>query len=83
MTSYVEDHQITDILFANNVFSACSPHTGRTYARFLTQKGGIVVHHKTDSVPANPSDSQNEQQDAKPVAPKDTTESLITNKESK
>ena len=83
MTAYVEDHHITDILFANNVFSACSPHTGRTYARFLTQKGGIVVPYKTDSVPANPSDSQNGQQEVKPVAPKDTTESLITNKESK
>lgn len=72
MTSYVEDHYITDILFANNVFSACSPHTGRTYARYLTQKGGIVVHHKTDSL-----------QEAKPAVPQDTIESLITNNESK
>ena len=72
MTSYVEDHHITDILFANNVFSACSPHTGRTYARYLTQKGGIVVPHKTDSL-----------QEAKPAVPQDTIESLITNKESK
>ena len=84
MTSYVEDHQITDILFANNVFSACSPHTGRTYVRFLNQKGGIVVPHQTDSVPANQPDSQDSQeQEVKPVAPQDTIENLITNKESK
>lgn len=83
MTSYVEDHQITDILFANNIFSACSPHTGRTYARFLTQKDGIVVPHKRDSVSANPSDSQNSQQETKPAASKDTLENLITNKEIK
>ena len=43
MKAYVADNHITDILFANNIFSACSSHICRSYARFLTQKDGIVA----------------------------------------
>ena len=41
MVAYVEENQITDILFANNIFKAYSSYTYRNYARFLTQKAGV------------------------------------------
>lgn len=37
MVKYVRDNKITDILFANNIFSAYSSKICTKYARFLTQ----------------------------------------------
>lgn len=42
MRAYVAEHGITDILFANNIFKACSSATYRNYVRFLSQSGVIV-----------------------------------------
>ena len=51
MVDYVHENQITDILFANNIFKAYSRHTYSNYVRFLTQTNGIQkpVSHATDS----------------------------------
>lgn len=37
MRSYIADNHITDVLFANNIFKAYSPHIYNIYARFLDQ----------------------------------------------
>ena len=37
MKSYVAEHKITDILFANNIFKAYSSHIYGAYLRFLSQ----------------------------------------------
>ena len=37
MEQYVKDNKITDILFANNIFSAYSNSITRRYTKFLTQ----------------------------------------------
>ena len=37
MRSFVAENNITDILFANNIFNACSPKIAARYSRFLTQ----------------------------------------------
>ena len=50
MVDYVNEHHITDILFANNIFKAYSSYTYRNYTRFLTQKAGAHV-------PVQPKDS--------------------------
>jgi hypothetical protein len=50
MVDYVNEHHITDILFANNIFKAYSSYTYRNYTRFLTQKAGVHV-------PVQPKDS--------------------------
>ena len=73
MVDYVNENQITDILFANNIFKAYSSHTYSNYVRFLTQTNGIQKpkdkiaptdssniqrkHHSNDSIPAAPADS--------------------------
>lgn len=51
MVDYVSENQITDILFANNIFKAYSRHTYSNYVRFLTQTNGIhkPASHATDS----------------------------------
>lgn len=41
MSRYVREHRITDILFANNVFSAYNPNIGKKYIGFLTQADGV------------------------------------------
>ena len=46
MVDYVHENQITDILFANNIFKAYSSHTYSNYLRFLTQTGGITKRSK-------------------------------------
>ena len=38
IVAYVAEHHITDILFANNVFSAFAPSTSNAYLRFIHQK---------------------------------------------
>ena len=38
MKKYVEDHKITDILFANNLIHASMAKTSQAYERYLTQK---------------------------------------------
>jgi hypothetical protein len=37
MEKYVKDNKITDILFANNIFSAYSNSIAKRYGKFLTQ----------------------------------------------
>jgi hypothetical protein len=37
MVNYVRENKITDILFANNIFSAYSPKICNKYSAFLTQ----------------------------------------------
>ena len=51
MVDYVHENQITDILFANNIFKAYSSHTYSNYVRFLNQTNGIQkpISHTTDS----------------------------------
>ena len=50
MVEYVRDNQITDILFANNIFKAYSSYTYSRYVKFLTQTNGIQKPVKsTDS----------------------------------
>ena len=51
MLDYVNENQITDILFANNIFKAYSSHTYSNYVRFLNQTNGIQkpISHATDS----------------------------------
>ena len=41
MVEYVKNHQITDILFANNIFKAYSSGTYAKYIRYLTQTNGL------------------------------------------
>jgi hypothetical protein len=48
MVDYVHENQITDILFANNIFKAYSSHTYSNYLRFLTQTGGITRHARKE-----------------------------------
>lgn len=48
MKKYVADHQITDILFANNVTFCCTLTAAQKYKRFLTQpEGSGVVRDST------------------------------------
>ena len=56
MVEYVNGNQITDILFANNIFKAYSSHTYSKYIKYLTQTNGIYrpVVHRTDSLTAEP-----------------------------
>ena len=50
MVEYVHDNNITDILFANNIFNAYNPKFCRRYLKFLTQENQIVFHtHRRDS----------------------------------
>lgn len=39
MKDYVAQNHITDVLFANNIFKAYSPHIYQAYLRFLNQRG--------------------------------------------
>ena len=50
MKKYVEDHQITDILFANNVTFCCTLTAAKKYKRFLTQPDGAgIVRESAES----------------------------------
>ena len=50
MVEYVHDNNITDILFANNIFNAYNPKFCRRYLKFLTQENQTVFHtHRRDS----------------------------------
>lgn len=51
MVEYVKNNQITDILFANNIFKAYSSSTYAKYIRYLTQSNGLQkpVKQKADS----------------------------------
>ena len=42
MVEYVHDNNITDILFANNIFNAYNPRFCRRYLKFLTQENQTV-----------------------------------------
>lgn len=50
MVEYVNEHRITDILFANNVFNAYSSTIYGKYAKFLTQSNGIHLPAEHDSI---------------------------------
>ena len=51
MVEYVKENQITDILFANNIFKAYSSGTYAKYIRYLTQTNGLQkpIQQKNDS----------------------------------
>ena len=57
MVKYVEDNHITDILFANNIFSAYSTATCNSYRRFL--------HQQWSPPAAQPKEDKPKQQTAK------------------
>ena len=46
MRDYVREHEITDILFATNIFNAYAPHVARSFVRFLTQENGKLPPKK-------------------------------------
>ena len=77
MVDYVNENQITDILFANNIFKAYSKHTYSNYVRFLTQTNGIQkpVNHATDSSSQKKSNAKDSIPAAKvpTIAPADST----------
>lgn len=76
MVSFVEENNITDILFANNSFKVYSPYVGKTFIRYLSQKGGIprrVQNTDTTAVATPDVDSSA----VKPVEP--TAEPTPTN----
>ena len=56
MVDYVNENQITDILFANNIFKAYSSYTYSKYVKYLTQTNGIhrpqTISQPADSIPA-------------------------------
>lgn len=41
LKDYVAENKITDILFCNNSFKACSRHIGNNYIHFLSQQAGV------------------------------------------
>ena len=43
MKQYVQQHGITDILFAHNIFNAYSPHVGKRYVKYLKQANGTFA----------------------------------------
>ncbi len=51
MVEYVKENQITDILFANNIFKAYSSGTYAKYIRYLKQTNGLQkpIQQKNDS----------------------------------
>ena len=57
MKDYVTQNKITDILFANNIFKAYSPHIYKSYLRFLSQSGAVspAKSSSTKSTPATTS----------------------------
>ena len=61
MRSFVAENNVTDILFANNIFNACSPKIAARYSRFLTQSESSlpatakVVEAKKHNVAGNDS----------------------------
>ena len=77
MVDYVNENQITDILFANNIFKAYSSYTYRNYVRFLTQKAGVHVpaekKDSTNNVSTNPEKAQNDSVSATPTVVKEET----------
>lgn len=51
MKKYVEENKITDILFANNIFTAYSPDIYDRYASFLTQGDNVMFVPKPEAKP--------------------------------
>lgn len=76
MVKYVRDNHITDILFANNIFSAYGGSTAVAYRRFLNQQWtpptSAEKKQETSDVVAGPSEEAEEPQDALPVPDTDT-----------
>ncbi len=79
MVDYVNENQITDILFANNIFKAYSSHTYSNYVRFLTQTNGIqkpVSHAQDSSAQRKPAVRDSIPAAKTTAAPADSTSSL-------
>ena len=79
MVDYVNENQITDILFANNIFKAYSSHTYSNYLRFLTQTNGIqkpVSHAQDSSAQRKPAVRDSIPAAKTTAAPADSTSSL-------
>ncbi len=49
MREFVADNRITDILFAYNMFNACSKSASRKPLQYLTQQGGIKARPRTEN----------------------------------
>ena len=75
MVEYVKENQITDILFANNIFKAYSSGTYAKYIRYLKQTNGLqkpIIKQTADSTlqKATIQDSATAVQAVKPAMPK-------------
>ena len=75
MVEYVKENQITDILFANNIFKAYSSGTYAKYIRYLKQTNGLqkpIIKQMADSTlqKATIQDSATTVQAVKPAMPK-------------
>ena len=75
MVEYVKENQITDILFANNIFKAYSSGTYAKYIRYLKQTNGLqkpIIKQMADSTlqKATIQDSATAVQAVKPAMPK-------------
>ena len=75
MVEYVKENQITDILFANNIFKAYSSGTYAKYIRYLKQTNGLqkpIIKQMADSrlQKATIQDSATAVQAVKPAMPK-------------
>ena len=68
MVDYVNDNNITDILFANNIFNAYNPKFCRRYLNFLTQKEQDVMA-KIKHSPAPPESPERSETPENPDIP--------------
>lgn len=73
MVAYVKENKITDILFANNIFSAYSNSTCNKYRRFINQQWSKSPE-KSEEPKADPAVEKPTEQQEEPTTP-DTQES--------
>lgn len=69
MVDYVNNHGITDILFANGIFNSCGTKMANNYKRFLTQKGGIIPTPKDKETKNKESKDPNDKTEKKDNTP--------------
>lgn len=62
IVDYVNDHGITDVLFANGIFNSCGTTMANNYKRFLRQKGGVSA--EPDIKKSDSSADKNKKQDS-------------------
>ncbi len=60
---YVNDHGITDVLFANGIFNSCGTTMANNYKRFLRQKGGSVEPDNKKSSEGSSTDKDTKEKD--------------------